>query len=252
MHKGYWVIALACVMLFSGCGLWNCEVERPSDITIAELLDLQQQATDPSNLYAAAGTLVQRQVVIRPGLLYGENRSLLVTTYKKPSFFKLTTTLEGDSKPSSDIIYNGTEAALIDHRRNQVIPFTGTDLELFKTTFAFGMPGSDPRTVFKEVDIALVTIDDIDYYKLTCRSDSKDIPVFNIYIDSNDYLTRMIRTTGASLEYESSIDTYGTYEDMFIPTSGTSRRAGETERWQLVFFQLDVTVGDQEFVIPKR
>ncbi len=244
------VFSAVLVLLSAGCTLLQGEEERPADITVAELLARQQRATDPNHAYADAKSFIQRQIVTRPGLFYGEDKFLMETSYRKPDCFKLTTIL--DNQPAAEIIYNGKEAALADYRHKQVVPITGKELATLKTVFVFGTPGGDLESVFERIDLAMVTIDQVDYYKMTCVPKAEEVPVFYIYVDANSYFTKFVRTdTGGAQRYDAEILQYATCDDVMIAESCQITQGDVTEQTQLVRFKLDVNFPDDTFRIPK-
>ena len=248
-------VLLLTVFLFSGCANnFTITDERPSDITVEELLQRRDMAVDPSGAYKNADTFFQRQIVSRDtgSFMDSLQKAVIETRFQKPGMFKITTYRY--NKPVLEVIFNGEEAVQVDYRNMTSTPITGDELDLLRTTFVFGNAGSDLRSVFNDIEISIVTIDDTEYYKLKCTSKFSDrIPVFEIFVDAQDHLTRLFRTAGSSEmpEYIGVIEDYANYDDVLIPAKYSMVMDRERAISQIVVFSLGVKFDDNEFAFPQ-
>ena len=243
----------------SGCSLFNdpVPVESPSDLTVEELLARREAATDPSGAYKNARTFYMRQVVTRPseGIFDSETKTVIETRFQKPEIFKMTSF--AGNQPVSEVIFNGSEAVRVDLKAMTVTRITGDELDILRTSFVFGAPGSDLRSVFRDIRIVMVTIDNVDYYKLICVPALSDrVPVFEVLVDSRDFLTssfKAIGTTGddRSFVYEGTIDNYSNYDDVMIPDHCTMRSGRDKWNTQVVRFLLGVPFDAKTFEFPQ-
>ncbi len=241
----------------AGCSVFSGEAfleEMPSDISVEELLARREASTDPSGAYKNADTFFQRQVVSRDSGSFfdGIQKVIIETRFQKPDKFKITTIMANE--PVAEIIFDGEKAVSVDYRQMTATPITGVALDTLRTSFVFGNAGTDLRSVFSTMDISVVTFKGEEFYRLKCTSSlSEQVPVFEVFIDAQDYLTRSFRAipnAGSEDIYMGTIDTYANYDDVFIPERCSIRTGREKAVSQIVIFKLNAEFPADEFDFP--
>jgi outer membrane lipoprotein-sorting protein len=219
--------------------------EKPANISLAALQDKMQKAMDPDGVFRKSKSYVQRQIKIVKKDWEDEKGYIVETKYKRPDKLKMTTW--EDNAPKTSIIFNGTNAWIVNYDSKFRKKITGDDLEKMKVIFLLGRPGSTYQEIFKDVQVAEVEIDEQPYYKLNCISKFKDQPPFIVYVGKNNFLTKRIDIPP---KVTSTIEKYGLYDGVIIPER-ISEQLGDSEtQYRLIMYKLNVEINDSDFFPP--
>jgi hypothetical protein len=237
--------------LLNGCA--SCRDLRPADISLDELQQKIDLATDPEGRYAKASTSVIRQEILseRTSLFGTPKMQMVEIKTMQPDFFKLTTFVENE--PVMALISNGTSCWLVNFKRHKVQVLSEKEFRRMKVLSEIARPGSRINDIFSNVKLEECTVDDTPYYRLTCSNEGMNPLV--IYINRNNFLTERITgslNTGAlsSVEYDSRLTKYSLYEGVRMPQETSSTQNGETQTSRIISYKLDLPLDSAEFRPP--
>ena len=241
----------AILMLLSGCAASFEETVSASDLTIDELEKRMSRNMDPDGRFSRADTYVMRQqITTENGWLEPPLIQMVEVKFRKPDRFKLTTYT--DNQPETAIIANGNQGWMVDYKREKIVTLEKNMLKRVLVMVRLTNPGNRVRNVFEKVSIDRSTIEEENFYRLTC-SNGKNDPMY-IYVDSKSYLNRRLRMTttvnGYRLNYDSRMLSYGMYEGVLIPDESIIRQDGGEQKSKVIDYKLDIKLDDSEFRPP--
>lgn len=232
------------------CGCQSVEHFK-ADMTVAEISERMEKATDPNDYYRNSKSYILKQEM--KTMLNGEKTTFTIEVkFKLPNFLKTTTFKDG--KVVSSVLFDGKKAWEIkDTGENEAI--TGKRLELVKTFAAVGHPANTLMTVFPKIDASEIKVGPKEYYKLVCHPKYKDISPYTIYVGKNNFLTKRLETKmyvkGQSFDYTSIIDRYSMYKGVMIASESTVILNKNIKQvFHVIDYQLNVKIPDSEFELP--
>jgi outer membrane lipoprotein-sorting protein len=248
--KSLYVIFFAFVIsLICGC---QTDEHFAADLTVAEISDRMEKATDPNDYYRKSKSYILKQEMKTEQ--NGEKLTLTVEVkFKLPNFLKTTTYKDG--KPLSTVLFDGEKAWEIKGDTGESEAITGKRLELVKTFAAIGHPANTLLTVFPKIDASEIKVGPREYYKLVCHPKYKDIAPYTMYVGKTNFLTKRLETTmyvkGGSLDYTSIIDRYSMYKGVMIASESTVIYNNKLKQvFHVIDYQLNADIPDSEFKLP--
>lgn len=237
------------VSLICGC---HMEEHFKADMTVAEISERMEKATDPNDYYRKSRSYVLKQEM-RTEQNGEKNTYTIEVKFKLPNFLK-TTTFK-DKKPISSVLFDGKKAWEIKPDTGESEAITGKRLELVKTFAAIGHPANTLLTVFPKIDASEVKVGPKEYYKLVCYPKYKDISPYTMFVGKNNFLTKRLETKmyikGQAFDYTSIIDRYSMYKGVMIASESTVVLNNNIKQiFHVMDYQLNVDIPDSEFELP--
>ncbi|MHB9139256.1 MAG: LolA family protein [Victivallaceae bacterium] len=248
------ILATIGIALLAGCSMFSSEPEEsPADLSLNELQQRMQKASDPDHKYAKAETYVQKQMLEVKKTFGDPVQSIVEIKFKRPDMFK-TTTLR-DNQQVNSVIFNGKQAWLVNYINRTVAPIEGVRFETLKILFAMGRPGIRYTEIFKDIKLSQVRIDEIEYYKMVCTPPLKEQAPLTLYVGKNNFLTKSLETfetiNGEDLKYTATMDTYAMYEGVMIAKESTTDLGGLKQNYKVIYYKLNAKIDDDEFAPPQ-
>ena len=241
-------------LLFAAAGCISPTEElQPSDLTLAELQQRIDRATDPEGRYAAATSSILRQEIIDPdpGWFGEEKLKMVEVKTMRPNYFRLTTYEENE--PMLALISNGESCWVADFRSKRVSALSKEEFRRMRVLTEIARPGSRIDQIFSDIQLQLCRVGDREYYKLSCSNPGMN--PLELYINRESYLTERVRgklRTGAisSISYDSRLLGYSLYEGVRMPEETVSTNNGEIQRSRVIYYKLNVPMDTAEFRPP--
>lgn len=241
------VLSLTGLIFVSGCITDESEADMPLDITLEELVERMERATDPDRVYQKCTSYILKQKVSSD---YSSKVYTVETKFKLPNFMK-TTTYE-DSVYLRSILYDGKHAWEINENGNTEI--TGKPFEFLQQFASVGHPANTILDVFAKVEFTKIREKKNLYYRLVCFPKDEEMVTCIIYLDAYDFLIRKIETSIYSFKgkfpYTSTIDKYEKSNGVLIPRKTVVDVGGSVQTYTVVDYQLNVEIPDAEFNLP--
>ncbi|OGV49985.1 MAG: hypothetical protein A2X49_04715 [Lentisphaerae bacterium GWF2_52_8] len=242
------------IALLAACAISNTGellVTIPSDLSIEELLEKMEKASDPNGFYRKANSYIMRQKVsyVQNGVPVIYNVEVM---FKRPSMMKTTTYENG--KPTSAVLYNGENAWNIKPQTGESEKISGKGLALVQTFTGISNPKNRLSDVFKKIDVSLVNAGKKLEYRLVCHAKDEGIAPYIIYVGKDDFLTKKLETTmytpQGNYSYLSIIDKYALYNGVMIASESSVTTAGLRRNFFMVDYELNPEIPDSEFIVP--
>ena len=241
------VLSVTCLIFVSGCITDEPETDVPLDITLEQLVERMERATDPDRVYQHCTSYILKQKVTSS---YNSKEYVVETKFKLPNFMK-TTTYENDAYLQS-ILYNGKHAWEVNEKGNKEI--TGKPFEFLHEFAEMGHPANTILNVFLKVEFTKIREGKKQYYKLVCFPKNEEMSPCVIYLDAYDYLTRKMETNIYSFRgkfpYKSTIDKYEKCNGVLIPKETVVDAGGSVLKYTVIDYKLNVEIPDSEFNLP--
>lgn len=247
--KIFYHLAVCCaILIVAGCA--SNDVLTTSDLTVEALERKMAAAVDAGGNYRKSKSFIFRQLVKIPLFLDDAQESMVETKMVLPDKFRITTLK--DNEPVQIICSNGSTAWMADTSSRKLRKIEGEKLQQLSTMSKLAIPAFGYRNIFQNVEIFRCSNDDGEFYLLKCTG--KNGNSFQIYVDANEFLLR--RMTGRMkvgagyLDYDSRIKSYGRYSGVLIPKVTETRQNGQKQIVELMTYELNPDIPDEEFLPP--
>lgn len=253
---GYKLLAAAVILTAgTGCSSLLDETELPPDqMTVEQLFQKMERASDPQGKRGRAKSYLQRQEVTTPRSFERDKEEFVEVKVLQPNLLKITTSEMTDtsSSPVSAVILNGKKGWLVDYTDNKVVDLSPELVTRYNEVFDIDTPqDKDYFDDFKSIKLSRCRVDDKIYYKLSCEPKSKNFGTLEIYVDASDFLTRIIRTTfkftNPSVSYISQIRRYALCDGVMMPVETEVTHNGVTQKTRIIDYILDPKLTPQDF-----
>lgn len=232
-----------------------------SDMSVQQLIDAIQKATDPDKKYYNTEKYLLKQQIVseqenkdsRVSLVYD-----MEIRYAKPD--KIRWTYYRNGIPFKISICKGGDAWDIDPEKKKSVKIPeGLGLNLFRTSTAMLNPTKTYLDIFKTVEIASVREDGKRCYRLVCQAYDDAIAPYVIYVDAETFLPCKLETIvyhddGTQNLYTSIPSDYKWYDDSVRQARVTSTKTGQGSKdiCTITDFTLNPNIPDSDFELPKR
>ncbi len=254
------MLAALCLLLLAACEsvsneeLLDITPGMPSDITLEQLIEKMQKATDPEKVYRNAKSYALIQDVES---VDGKTRTNYSTEvlFKAPGFIRQTSKKNG--KPMTTIIYRMGEAWYINPKNQKAVQVTGKDLNLIRAFTRMLNPGMTVKDIFQSIDLDICVRDNTRYYRMVCRLDDPEIAPYVFYVDMQTCLTRRLETViyyggDDSSLYVAISEDYRWYDKVRMPARSLITANDKTDISKIISFQLNPEISNSVFELPKK
>lgn len=232
-----------------------------SDMSVQQLIEAIQKATDPEKKYFNTEKYLLKQQIVSEQENKDSRVSLVYVTeirYAKPD--KIRWTHYRNGIPFKISICKGGDAWDIDpEKRKSVKIEEGLGLNLFRTSTAMANPTKTYLDIFKTVEIASVREDGKRCYRLVCQAYDDAIAPYVFYIDAETFLpckmeTILYHDDGTQSLYTSLSSDYKWFEESVRLPRTTIAKTGQGSQdvCTITDFTLNPNIPDSDFELPKR
>lgn len=231
-----------------------------SDMSVQQLIEAIQKATDPDKKYYGTEKYLLKQQIVSEQENKDSRVSLVYITeirYAKPDKIRWTHYRNGIAFKIS--ICKGGDAWDIDPEKKKSVKIEeGLGLNLFRTSTAMANPTKTYLDIFKTVEIASVREDGKRCYRLVCQAYDEAIAPYVIYVDAETFLPCKMETIvyhddGTQNLYTSIPSDYKWYEESVRLPRTTIVKTGQGSQnvCTIMDFTLNPNIPDSDFELPK-
>ena len=231
-----------------------------SDMSVQQLIEAIQKATDPEKKYFHTEKYLLKQQIVSEQESNDNRVSLVYVTeirYAKPD--KIRWTHYRNGFPFKISICKGGEAWDIDPEKQKSVKIEeGLGLNLFRTSTAMANPSKTYLDIFKMVEINSVYEDGKRCYRLVCQAYDDAIAPYVIYVDAETFLPCKMETIvygddGTQNLYTSIPTDYKWYEESVRLPRRTIVKTGQGSQnvCTIMDFTLTPNIPDSDFELPK-
>ena len=263
--------AVCIALLLSACAEFSREeqlvllrLDQPvnkSDMSVQQLIEAVQKATDPEKKYYNTEKYLLKQQIVSEQENNESRVSLIYVTeirYAKPD--KIRWTHYRNGIPFKISICKGGDAWDIDPEKRKSIRIEeGLGLNLFRTSTAMANPTKTYLDIFKTVEIASVREDGKRCYRLVCQAYDDAIAPYVFYIDAETFLPMKTETIvyhddGTQNLYTSVPTDYKWFENSVRLPLRTIVKTGKSRQdvCTITDFTLNPNIPDSDFELPQR
>ena len=232
-----------------------------SDMSVQQLIEAIQKATDPEKKYFNTEKYLLKQQIVAEQENDDNRVSLVYITeirYAKPD--KIRWTHYRNGIPFKISICKDDEAWDIDPEKKKSVKIEeGLGLNLFRTSTAMANPTKTYLDIFKTVEISSVHEDGKRCYRLVCQAYDDAIAPYVIYVDAETFLPCKMETIvyhddGTQNLYTSMPTDYKWFEDSVRLPRRTVVKTGQGSQnvCTITDFTLNPNIPDSDFELPKR
>jgi hypothetical protein len=234
-----------------GCASVKEEI-MVSDITLAELEQRIQKATDPDGVFAASKSYVMRQEVRTKQFLDEDNIKMVELKFEKPD--KLALLTYEDNKVASIFCTDGKYGWIADCKSRKIAQLDAEGLKRMQVLSRLSTPGSGGyAAAFPKVELDKCIDADGEFYRVTCYPEHQKTPIY-FYVDADDFLLRKMKMTvevnGRSFDYENRILDYEMKEGVNIPAVTQLEQMGVSQSSKVIFYRLNPQIPASDFQAP--
>ena len=246
--------AMLCALLAScGPALLDLDPQEPSDLTVEQLVEKMNQATDPKGYYRNAKTYLMKQDLssVKPGKKDYYATEIL---FKAPD--KMRTATYRDGKAFAAVIFNGEDGWNVDLLKNKSVKLKkGLPLSLVRIFTQMATPGVNIMKIFKNISIDISYKDGVKTYRLICDPGVDGIAPYIIYVDGRTFLTKKLETImyavdGQEYLYSAHTTSYVWINDIRIAQTSVVYSLDQTDISTLKEFKLNIDLPDSDFEPP--
>lgn len=245
--------AFVLVLIAGGCATEIVDQISASDITLEELEKRMNSACDPKGLFAASSSYSLRQEIRQELFLDDDIVQMVEVKFEKPDKIALITFV--DNEPANIFCTDGHRGWIADYNSRRILLLEEKGLSRMQMLASLGKPGSGGYSaVFKDVRLVGCVNELGSFYRLECRSENQEHPIF-FYIDKNDYLLRRVKmkvqlADDTSFDYENRILKYELHEGVVIPVETQVIQQGEVQECKVLYYQLNPKFPASAFLPP--
>lgn len=248
---------LALILLLSGCygDLLLLEEGSPADITVDQLIQRIDRATDPNKVYANAKSYYMKQRLTTDNV-NGNVDHVSEIFWKAPNYLKQVSYKNG--VVINIIISKEGRFWYVDPKTKKSREVKGKDAQLIKAFTDIATPGLNYKKIFHTVEIDQIVDPEKDkqVYRLICRVKNPDIAPYVFYIDPKTWLTDRCETIlygqdGSQRLYIADSEEYEVVDGLRMPKKTLVTVDGKTESAETIVFTLNPEIPLKTFELEK-
>lgn len=233
----------------------DLEPRETSDLSVVQLIQRQNKATDPQRKWRRVDSYYMR---LKVSLTEKDTKDYYGSEiwYQHPKCFKLATSRNGVVQKI--LIYNDGRIWSVNPRTNHSRELKMESLEycLFLNTVRMGTPYMDYTDIFRRISVDMFMEEGVRYYRMICMSDDKRIQPYIFYYNGNTFLQEKLETvnvissSGASILYSSTIQKYTQVNGIKLPAVTLVKSGRVTQISELQEIQMNKIYPESDFLPP--
>ncbi len=243
-------LSVAAVCFISGCASVSDELS-PSDLSLTELENRMNKATDPDGRFRSSKTYLLEQEVVAKRLFDDSEAEFVRVKFEHPVKFSLMTLK--DNAPERVFCSDGERGWVADYDSRRVKMLSGSELKRVQILSQLGSPVSDFNQIFSNVEVSLCKNEDGDFYRIDCFSERQKEPI-SFYVDRKTYLIRQMKAKfsvgSGSLDYHAKILKYEKREGVMIPIITEVKQNGLRQESKVINYKLNLPFPATDFLPP--
>ena len=231
------------------------EKGEPADLSVDQIIEKMQRASDPQKVYANAKSYYMKQKLTSDNI-NGSDESVSEIFWKAPGSLKQISYRNGEI--INIILTKDNRFWYINPKTKRAREIKGKDAQLVKAFSDIATPGQNYKMIFHTVTIDQIFDPDRrkTMYRLICRVENPEIAPYVFYIDPKTWLTDRCETIlygadGSKRHYIADSDEYEMVDGIRLPKKTQISVDGKKDIAETVVFTLNPEIPEKTFELEK-